>query len=497
MTTAESLVVKTFEEVRSDWLRTYRNGLINRGVADPNVGSGSEAYVRATSLAQQIVAATANTTAAANAQMPDTAVGDDLVREAALRGLSFRNAGPSEGPIVLASTITTKVGIATGAQLVDENGLTYRVVSGGSFLNGESITIESVDFGVSANLDAGATLRWTAPPEFVQPTALVGVGGLTGGVDQENEEGLRARLLDRLRHPPNGCNWAALNLAVESSSSAVQKCVAYPACNGPSTVHLAAFGAPTATNKGRAVNATVMATKVIPGGLEAIPEYAEGVITSVVNYPVDVAFGLALPSAKTANPAGPGGGWRDANPFPVYAATGYADALDVVTSTNFQVNSDTAPVVGNTVCWLSSVDWLLRTGKILSFAGTGPYFITIDTPFVDSAGTLIAVGEYVFPGAEQMGVYIAAALAGFAALGPGEKTNVTALLPRAKRRPVTSEAWPASLTSRLLQVFAGRSEVYASSYLYRSATTPPLPAAISDAPYILTPRYIGIYPQQD
>jgi hypothetical protein len=387
--------------------------------------------------------------------------------------------------------VLPKVGIPSGAQLIDANGLTYQVLVGGSFDNGAELTVESVDTGLGTNLDAGAVLRWTAPPEFVQPTAVVGAGGLTGGIDQESEEGLRGRLLDRLRHPPNGTNWAALNLATENSTTAVQKAFCYPACNGPSTVHLAAVGAPTATNKGRAVNATIMSTKVAPAGIGAVPEYAECVVTTVQNFPVNVSFGLSLPSAKTAVPAGPGGGWLDANPFPVYATLGFVDVLDVVTSTNFQVNSDIAPVIGGTVCWLSSVDWILRTGKIVSFGGTGPYFITIDTPFVDSAGTLIAVGEYVFPGAEQMATYIKAILDAFATLGPGEKIDAVGLLPRAKRRPLAVESWPSSLTSKFLQVFANRSEVYAYNYLYKEATAPPLPSLVSDPPNILIPNRIA------
>lgn len=495
-TTVDSLAVKTFEEVRADWLRTYRNGLINRGVVDPSVGSGSEAYLRATALAQQIVAATANTKAAANAQMPDTATGDDLVREAALKGLSYRNAGPSSGKIVLDSTIAGSVGIPTGAQLIDENGLTYQVIVGGQFADGASIDIESIDTGESTNLVAGSVLRWTAPPEFVQPTALVGSGGLTGGVGKETEEGLRGRLLDRYRNPPNGVNSAALNIAVEASSSAVQKCFAFPACNGPSTVHLAAVGAPSATNKSRIVNSIVMSTKVVPGGVGAVPEYAECVVTTVQDYPTNVSIGLSLPSSKTASPAGPGGGWLDGNPFPVLASPGYVEVLDVILSTNIQVASDVAPIIGDTICWLSTHDWTLVTAKIVTvpLGGVSPYYIGLDTPLVDASGNSIALGDYIFPGAEQMPAYVKAALDAFAGLGPGEKTNAAGLIPRARRRPLTVESWPSSLTTRFLQAFANRSEVYASGYLYRETTTPPLPSVISDAPYILVPRQLGFYP---
>ena len=93
-----------------------------------------------------------------------------------------------------------------------------------------------------------------------------------------------------------------------------------------------------------------------------------------------------------------------------------------------------------------------------------------------------------------MSAYVKAALDAFAGLGPGEKTDAAGLLPRAKRRPLTVESWPSSLNQRFLQAFIGRSEVFASGYLYREHTDPPLPALISDAPHIIVPRYLGFYP---
>src|SRR5262249_39520042 len=155
----------------------------------------------------------------------------DLVRIAGLYKLSLRPAGPSSGALVLSATVSTPVAIPGGSQLIDTRGLVYKVADGGPYSNGASIPITSVDTGASTNLPAGSALRWVAPPPFVNTTALVGSGGLTGGVNAEDYEGLRSRLLERLQSPPNGVNWPAANKAAEDASTAVQKAFCYQAAN--------------------------------------------------------------------------------------------------------------------------------------------------------------------------------------------------------------------------------------------------------------------------
>lgn len=495
MATVETLAIKSLDEIRDDYLRTYRNSLIKRGIENPVVGDGTEIHMRATALAQQVYVATSGIPVAANAQMPDTAQEDDLIRVARIYGLSLRPAGPSAGPLVLDSTIAGAVAIPTGAQLIDGSGFTYEVSVGGAFLDGEEMQITSVDTGTGTNLAEGTVLRWTAPPPFVQPTAVVGVGGLTGGVDAEDIEGLRARLLERLQNPPNGANWPAFNLAAEQSSTAVQKGFTYPACNGPSTVHVAVVTSPTATNKERDVNTIVMNTQVIPGVQAIIPEYAELLVTTVENVSVDVSVGISIPPAKTASPPGPGGGWTDGDPFPVFASQGYANVTAVTNSTAFSVNSDIAPLVGSEVCWISRDDWVFRTAAVVSFTGTGPYAVVIDYPFTSANGVNIAVGDFVFPNAEKMEVYVPALLEAFARLGPGQKTNLSGLLPRALRRPLVTQAWPSDLNQKFLNpVRDSGDEVDTASYLYKSATSPALPAVITDPPKIFIPGRLAFYP---
>jgi len=497
-TTQQTLQIKTLEEIRDDYLRTYRNMLIAKGIDNPSTGEGSEVYLRATALAQQVYAASASAPVLANAMMPDTAEGDDLLRWARLRGIGPRPAGVSSGGVYLSATIDDPIAIPEGAQLIDGDGLTYRVVTGAAYRDGEIVPIESVETGDEVNLEAGVKLRWTAPPEFVQPTAEVIVGGLTGGTPVETEDGFRARLLDLMANPPNGVNSASFNLAAEKSSPAVQKAFFYPAANGPSTGRSAVVGAPTSTNKTRVVNALVMSTVVEPAVSGHAPEFVDVVTTTVEPLQVNVAVGLDLPAAKTAVPAGPGGGWVDAVPFPLTNSLGYSYVDLVTSSTEVRVTSDVAPVVGGSVCWLSGVDWRLRTAKVLSFVYVpGPvdaYTITLDTALVSSNGTPIAVNDWLFPASENVQAYVDTLLESFAGLGPGQITSVVGLLPRARRRPFVTESWPSDLDSRFLRPLATYDEVYSQGYNYKSLTTPPVPSLITDPPYIFTPGRLGFYP---
>ena len=507
--TVQSITIKTPEQIRDDYLRTYSNALIARGVPSPNTSKGTEIYTRASALAQQIYMASANVPVVANAQMPDTAQGDDLARGAATRGLALRPAGPSAGSVILASTVATAIGIVKGAQLVDPAGLRYAVTVGGQYLNGAAVPISAVDMGTATNLNAGAILRWVVPPAYCQPNAVVSPGGLTGGMDVENYEGLRTRYLGLLQNPPNGTNWASSNAAAEASSPAVQKAFTFCAANGPSTMHVAVAGAPTAQNKNRDVNLITLAQTITPAILAQFPDFVEVVTTTVVNIPVSVAFGLALPASTAASPAGPGGGWIDGAPFPVASpnalgigvagpggGTGYVAVSAVTSSTVFTLASDVAPAPGCTVCWLSPNDWTVYTAPVKSSTPTSPYTVTISAPFSSINGVPIAVGDYVFPCAANTPAYVTAALAGFAAMGPGEKTSAAGLLPRALRKPIPAQSWPSTLTAPFLRCLlnAGQ-EVAGTSYLYQSSVTPPLPALITQGPGIFVPYRLGFYPQ--
>lgn len=73
-----------------------------------------------------------------------------------------------------------------------------------------SVPIQSVDFGASVNLDAGTQLALQSPIVNVDDTLVVDFGAIGGGTDQESEDSLRARMLDRIQNPVAQFNVAAI-----------------------------------------------------------------------------------------------------------------------------------------------------------------------------------------------------------------------------------------------------------------------------------------------
>lgn len=491
----EEFQIKTAEEIRDDILRDRKNSYKKRTGIDI-VTKGSDHEIDVTSVSNQIYLATQSFEIKANDQMPDSAQGEALYRQAAIYGLALRAAGGSVGEAIFSAGIATPILVAQGAQLRDASGLVYQVTTGGTYSDGDLIEVEALDTGEATNLDAGELLTWVSAPAFANSAMTVNAG-LTGGTEAETDENLRSRLLDIYKNPPGGGNWSQLVLQAENSTTAVQKCFAFPACNGPSTVHLAVAGAPTKTNKTRQISNTVIANKITPAVSSVMPEYAELLITSVVDYPVSISLGLSIPDAVTSSIPGPGGGWIDAQPFPTFVSAGFTGCTFVTDtdSTHIRIQSDLPPVAGtSSMVWIRTSDWTVYRSVVQSYtiAGANLFDCVLTEPFPG-----IQAGDWIFPDAENIDSYIDSLLSVFAGLGCGEKTDSATLLPRAFRRPLKSQSWSSDFGLIQLKFIENTGdEVFNVTYLYRSVLggITPLPTNVTDGPYIFTPLNIGFYP---
>jgi hypothetical protein len=500
-----SLVVKDPTTIRDDILRTLKNGLINRGITNPQVGPGSDAYLWATGLANEIAVANANAVIKGDSMMPDSATGSDtaaiadLARIGAVFGIYPAGASTSFGQVVFASSQTGP--IVQGAQLLDSSGFRFQVSVGGIYANGATIPISSVDTGSKTNHVAGDTLRWVSAPPYSAPTAIVATGGITGGSDAETTEPFRSRLLARLQNPPGGGNWAQIALFAQGASTVVQQAFVYPAVNGPATVHIAVVGFATAASKARSVDPVILSSVIAPTVAGQVPEFAEIVITTVTNVPTDISIGLTLPSSPAASPAGPGGGWVDGTPWPAISGFGqsYANITAVTNTTQWTINAPTAPTVNvSHIAYVSATNWTLYTAKVLAVSGSaGAYVVTTDTPWPNLVADLAlgGVGPMVFPQAINTQNYVNALLNQMALMGPGEKTSNTGVLQRGYRHPLPSQSYPYTLGPLTLKAVSNAgNEVLATAYYLGGGTTPAVPALVSSPPNILTPRNIGLYP---
>lgn len=487
-------------------LRVISNGLRQRGVVLPNVNRGSDDYIWAQAVGNEDEAFYANMAIAADQLMPDTSIGDDLARILAIYGLAFRSAGASTGNIIFSTTLPTSV--PSGAQLQDANGNRFMAPVGGTYANGASIAVRSVGVGSSTNLAGGSTLTWVTPPTYAASTAALDPRGTFGGVDKENDDTARQRLLAILASPAGSGNATQLASAAETADASVQKAFVYPACNGPGTVHIAVAGLATASlPRSRAVSAAAVANAASTTQ-GALPEYAELVVTGTIDQTADVSMVLRLPAATTAIPAGTGGGFLDAQPFPsvtgILATRIYARATAVTTSTSLTIESMAAPLVGQSVSWVDRNYFVLHTAKILTAstttapAGTAPgtYAVTVDTPFVDQGGAAIVANDYVFPTSLNGTNYLAAMLAQFAVLGPYEKTLAGGLLPHAYRQPRSFVSWDYQLGDAFLRALSNAGqEVQSVTWGYQNGgvVVPALPATISTGPSVFIPLRVAFY----
>jgi uncharacterized phage protein gp47/JayE len=478
---------KTVANIRDDILRSIYNGLVAGGVSNPNVSKGSDYWVLATAVAIEIAVSQSNTTLRADAAMPDTAGGADLDRILANYGLSRRSPIGSTGLITITCSIANTL-IPTGTQLTDSANLRYQVSAGGYFSSGQQVPVAAIDTGSGTNHANGDVLKWVSTPAFCQSSVTVGTtggaDGLTGGNDGEanDDETPRARLIQRLQGVAAAGNSGFVILSALQSSPYVQSGYCYPGLYGAGTLAFAVAGAPqtsgvfSSTSKNRDINTTIVAQAIFPYVVAAMPEHAFVQGSTVTNYPTDVALLLNLPSAPTASPPGPGGGWVDGTPWPA-SSSGLPVTVNSVTSpTVINVSAATAPSLGASVAFFSPLTWTLYTAHVTGITGSAfSYTITLDSPFVG-----IANGNYVFPQSVNQQAYLSAMLAGFASMGPGELTSSATFLARAYRHPPPQASWPYSLTAAQLRLVTNSGpEVLSAAYLYTSILTPPVASAIT------------------
>lgn len=501
-------------EIRDAILRVIRTGLIRRGVAKPNVTITSDYYVTAEALAQQLAILYANTQVAADQQMPDTADGDDLIRIADIYNVEARDAQGSHGNIVFRTSVAAFVAI--GLQLIDGQGQSYEVATGGTYVDGDEIPIESISTGTGVNLPQGTPLQWVGPPPTgADATVLVAIGGLIDGAAADTTEPLRNRIFDALRTPPGGGNAIQIIKWSNDSSASVQAAYVYPAINGPATLGLCVLGPLTfdVTNGwSRGVSDAVLATAtgyvsgrlpegVLPGLVAMTTKDTGG---PVPNVDADVAIGLALPVSVSGG--GPGGGWVDPKPWPdLSAAATHAHVSVVTDSTHITLTSDDPTFCPNTtnldlgvteVCWFSST--LFAAGfdpvvvaVVTAVAGsTGSLDVTLSAPF-----TGVVVGDFVFPNAENVQAYARAFMAAMNNLGPGQWTTHPQVLIHGSRLPLVQSSNPSDLTPALLRAITDSGvEVADIDYLYRNVSSPGTPpTTTADPPYVLVPRRVGFY----
>jgi hypothetical protein len=509
MTALYTYTSKSPTQVHNDFLRTVRNGLISIGVPNPNTGPNSDYDVTATALGNEIAVSQANGVILADQVMPDTAAATFLDRWLNLWGLQRNPAVGSHGVVTITLSVPSTL-ITSSQMLTDTAGLRYQVATGGTYANQSQVPIVAVDTGSATNHANGDILTWVTPPPFTAPTVTVGTPGATDGlVDGGNsevgqDEPPRNRLFNLLQNPPLGGNWAQISSwATKASPGAVALASVYPALLGPGTTYFAVSaivnltGPFVANSFSREVPSSLVSGTIVPYVQGQVSEHASVQGVSSVDLPCSVAMQLALPSAPTAQPPGPGGGWLDAAPWPPSNIVSAVSITSVSSPTVITVNATTTnpPSPGATnVCWVSPNDWTIYQAQVVSYTGgSGAWVLTLSTPLPS-----VVPGGYIFPASANQATYLLALLGAFAAMGPGEWTSNPTALQRAFRHPLPGLVAPCTMgPTQLSAVIRSATEVEDAQYIFRSYVTPPVPATPvgSNPPNCFVPQYIGFYSQ--
>lgn len=477
-----SLYYPTKEEVVDAFLRRVRiNG--ERYGHTINVAVGSELWLRANALAGIVVHAFANNKVALQQYSPLTAEGDKALELAAQYGVLPRSGAKATGPAT--ARCTGSVIIPDDFLCTAPNGEKFEVTGPETVTTTGTVTLTAVNAGTAGNLSAGTVLTWdSASIGFLQRTLTIGVGGLTGGTEDDTWEEVRARLLLKLKTSPVGTNWAQIREWALESTSSVARAFVYPAVRGPGTVDVCIIG------EDNAVLSDAVCAEVEAYVAAEASDHADISVTSYLAEAVDVVMALRLPDSTSAT----GGGWTDATPWPTQAVRITAEAGAALT-TSLAWGADD-PAIGTTV-YIHDGTTLQGPRTVASIANSGGFLqVTLDI----DPGTVL--NGYFSAACESIEDYAATLTEAFAALGPGEKSTSIFVLPRGKRRPLDdSSDYPRAghrIESDLMNAETSEGTPEhpemqdARLVTVRLTTTtteqyaPSVPAAAGDAPRMLT-----------
>jgi uncharacterized phage protein gp47/JayE len=131
---------------------------------------------------------------------PSTCDEEMLLKWAAIKLEDGRKPAVSaSGPIGVIGSSGALVDVGTVFQ--SQDGRRYRVRVTATLVAGAAqVSMEAVDVGSAGNIESG-TLMAISPILGVNPTAVIGAGGIVGGTDEEGIEPLRARVEAEFKNP--------------------------------------------------------------------------------------------------------------------------------------------------------------------------------------------------------------------------------------------------------------------------------------------------------
>ena len=487
----------TPEEILNQLLSELRYGYEKIGVVG-NVSKGSEPYIRSQALANRVSIAISNNRIALADVSPLDASGDALVELAGVYGVTKRQASSASGNVTIEVIGGGSVTIPLAYVATSPDGIQYQTTAANTVADGAIIEVQAVSAGSDTDQNAATTLTWdSAAIGSLGQNATVAVGGIDGGEDEDSDETLRRRLIQRLSFPEVGGNVAQVASFAEDATAAVQAAFVYAAVRGPSSYDVAVT-ADSADRSLGAANVNLAAVNILAN----MPGSADLIATSVEQQQVDVVLNSTLP--LPVNAGGAGGGWRDAVPWPsTNEVAGFAQVASKVGAV-IEVDSTAAdaPQVGKRFGIWNPVTASMSEFAIATVATVpGGYEITVDSS--SDSISFVEAGMYCSAGAVNLKSYATTFSDAMRLLGPGQKTANQDILPRGRRQPGPDFTYPTGLTNATINaVLSNNDEMLDLSYAARfdtgttaTRTSPGLPLTTADAPRILTLKHFSIRAQ--
>lgn len=224
--------MKTIEEIYDEMLAVFREE------TGAEASAVSDLSVKLYAVAAQVYALYVQADWLSRQCFPQTATGEYLDRHAVLRGLERRGAVAATGTIRFSVdtaagtdlTIPEGTVCATAAQVRFETTEEAALTAGSTYVE---VPARAVEAGTTGNVPAGSILSMAVPPVGV--SRCVNQAAFTGGVDEEEDEALRVRVLETYRRMPNGAN-AAFYEQGALSFDQVAACTVLPRNRGVGTV---------------------------------------------------------------------------------------------------------------------------------------------------------------------------------------------------------------------------------------------------------------------
>ena len=169
---------------------------------------------------------------------PQTAVGENLDHHAKMRSLERKNATCAQGVVRFFAGEASELvrTIPKGTICMTPGLVRFETQTVGNLLAGEmwvDVPVRAAEAGIAGNAAAGTVTEMAVAPVGI--VSCTNPEGITGGVDEEDDESLRERVLHSFRYLPNGAN-AAYYRQLAMADDEVAQAVVVPRPRGVGSV---------------------------------------------------------------------------------------------------------------------------------------------------------------------------------------------------------------------------------------------------------------------